>query len=338
MGVRFPLGSLIIPRGTTSYNVAVVVQNAVKGRAQGKVRLELPTDWSSTPASQAVIFDREDAVATYTFRVDLPDNVEPQATTIQAVVDYRGKEYREGYQTITARDLSRMNLFREASHRVQIADIRVLGNPRVGYIMGSGDKVPEALAALDIHPQMLGATDLASGDLTSYDVILVGVRAYAVRADVRKYNARLLEYVKQGGILIIQYQTPEFDQNFGPYPYVMGRRPEEVSEEDAKVTILVPDHPLFIQPNRITSADFKGWIEQRGSKFWANWDDHYTPLLECHDSGQPPQQGGMLWTRYGQGAYVYSAYAWYQQLPQGVPGAYRLFANMLSLPETLDAR
>ena len=164
-------------------------------------------------------------------------------------------------------------------------------------------------------------------------MILVGVRAYAVRDDIRTHNGRLLEFVKQGGTLIIQYQTPEFDENFGPYPYTMSR-PEEVSEEDAKVTILEPAHPIFTSPNKIMETDFDGWFEQRGSKFWRTWDAQYTPLLECHDTGQPKQEGGMLVAKYGKGVYVYSAYAWYRQLPQGVPGAYRLFANMLSLPES----
>ena len=166
-------------------------------------------------------------------------------------------------------------------------------------------------------------------------MIIIGVRAYAVRPDVAKFNGRLLDYVKKGGTLIVQYQTPEFDKNFGPYPYSMGRRPEEVSEEDAPVSILAPENPIFHQPNEITSADFDGWLEQRGSKFWDTWDSRYTALLESYDAGQAPQQGGMLMARYGEGIYIYSAYAWYRQLPHGVPGAFRIYANMLSLPVTM---
>src|SRR5690606_2393397 len=140
--------------------------------------------------------------------------------------------------------------------------------------------------------------------------------------------------------LIVQYQTPEFDNNFGPYPYSMGRSPEEVSEEDAPVEILQPNHPLWNLPNKIMSDDFSGWVEQRGSKFLTEWDNRYVPLLESHDTGQPEQRGGMVIAEYGSGLYVYSAYAWYRQLPYGVPGAYRIVANLLSLPETAqtDAR
>jgi len=251
-----------------------------------------------------------------------------------SVATAQGK-YEDGYETVTARDLGRVNLYREAIHILNSADVRVAGRPTVGYLMGSGDEVPRAVSMLGLQPQLLGTDDLASSDLSRFDLILVGVRAYAVRTDIHQYNERLLEYVKRGGILVVQYQTPEFDHNYGPFPYQQGRSPEEVSEEDASVQILQPEHPLFRAPNRITSADFEGWIEQRGSKFWQSWDENYTALLECHDEGQPPQQGGMLIATYGQGLYLYSAYAWYRQLPQGIAGAYRIFANILSLPAVL---
>ena len=136
----------------------------------------------------------------------------------------------------------------------------------------------------------------------------------------------------KAGNLIVQYQTPEFDAApFGPYPYTMGRRPEEVSEEDAQVTILMPDNPIFQYPNPITEADFDGWVEERGSKFLTEWDGNYQALLTCNDREQEPQPGGLLYTQYGEGTYTYAAYAFYRQLPAGVGGAYRLFINMLTL-------
>ena len=335
MGVRFASTDGVIPLASTAYEVPVVVRSAVSGPAEARVRLEVPRGWLCAPASHSVSFQREDDEAVVRFSVTPPHSATARTYQFAASVSYQGREYREGFQTITARGLGRANLFRPATHRVRTADLQIRGTPRVGYIAGSGDRVAAALSVLDVHPLMLGPADLAAADLTRYDVILVGVRAYAVREDLRKHNARLLAYAKQGGVLIVQYQTPEFDQNFGPYPYQMGRRPEEVSQEDAVVTILQPNHVLFQRPNKITPDDFAGWFEQRGSKFWRTWDDKYTPLLECHDTGQAPQRGGMLVTRYGKGVYIYSAYAWYRQLPHGVTGAYRLFANMLSLPETM---
>jgi hypothetical protein len=137
--------------------------------------------------------------------------------------------------------------------------------------------------------------------------------------------------VKKGGVVVVQYQTPEFDHNFGPYPYVMTNNPEEVTDEHSTVTILDPKNPAMRWPNAITEADFSGWIEERGSKFLKTWDVKYEPLLATNDPGQDPQKGGMVIAHYGSGIYVYTAYAFYRELPLGVPGAYRIFANLLSL-------
>ena len=151
-------------------------------------------------------------------------------------------------------------------------------------------------------------------------------------------NARLLEFVHNGGTLIVQYNTPEFDHNFGPYPYVMSSDPEEVTDEKSKVSILNASNPVFTWPNKISAGDFDQWIEERGSKFLQSWDAKYEPLLETHDPGQPEQKGGLVYARYGKGIYVYNAYAFYRQLPLGVPGAFRIFANLLSLPKNPDVR
>jgi LmbE family N-acetylglucosaminyl deacetylase len=337
MSVSFPLASGVVQRGNSKYELSVVVRNSLTEPSRALVRLELPPEWECEPDHHEADFRRADEESTFKFEVQVPDDVAARQYEVRAVVEHSDNVYREGFQTVTARDLDRLNIYRPASHRVQVADLRMRGTPNVGYITGSGDTVAECMTPFGITPRVLSSADLAAGNLDDFDVILVGVRAYAVREDIRKFNARLLEYVRRGGVLIVQYQTPEFDNNYGPYAYEMGRRPEEVSEEDATVTMLQPDHPVFNSPNKITAADFDGWFEQRGSKFWNSWDHRYVPLLECHDAGQSPQEGGMLLARHGAGVYVYSAYAWYRQLPQGVPGAYRLFANLLSLPETMSA-
>ncbi len=204
---------------------------------------------------------------------------------------------------------------------------------KVGYVMGSGDDVPSSLEHLGVKVNFVGPADIATGDLSKYDVLLLGVRTYAARQDLRTYNNRILEYVKNGGVVIVQYNTPEFDRNYGPFPYVMGSNPEEVTDEISKVRILNPANPVFNWPNKITERDFSGWVEERGSKWMKSWDAQYEALLETHDEGQEPQKGGLLYARYGKGVYVYNAYAFYRQLPEGVPGAYRIFANMISLPK-----
>ena len=210
-------------------------------------------------------------------------------------------------------------------------DVKIAPGLRVGYIMGTGDEVPASLEHLDIKVTFLAPADIANGDLSKFDVLLLGVRTYANREDLRIHNNRILEFVKNGGVAIVQYNTPEYDHNYGPYPYVMGRNPEEVTDEASKVNILAPANPVFNWPNKITERDFAGWVEERGSKWIESWDQQYEALLETHDEGQPPQKGGLLYAKYGKGIYIYNAYAFYRELPEGVPGAYRIFANMLSL-------
>ena len=330
ISVRFASQHIVVPLGQKEFEVTVELRSSVAVDEPGSVRLALPDGWVSQPEAIQFQFARANEEKSLTFRVQ-SSTAAAKEQTIEAIATLSGNEYVEGFQTVTARDLRRLTLFKPARQTVGTVDVQVSGTPKVGYIAGSGDEVAEAIGQLGISTKMLSSADLESSNLGEFDVILVGVRAYAVRPDIRKFNGRLLEFVKNGGTMIVQYQTPEFDNNFGPYPYKMGRFPEEVSEEDSKVAILAPNHEVFNRPNKITPQDFDGWVEQRGSKFWASWDERYTPLLECHDTGQERQEGGMLITEYGQGIYVYSAYAWYRQLPNGVPGAFRLFANMLSL-------
>ena len=337
VSVAFPLREGVLPKNRTIYDVDVAVRSFQDTKVAGTVRVNASEGWSIEPEQYALSGPRsegDELQFQFALSRTSPNAVDP--CRLEAVVEWNGQKYSEGVTTVTARDLDRINLYRPAVHIVRTVEATVLGDPEVGYITGSGDDVAQSLAMLGIRPVMLTSDDLAAANLNEYDVILVGVRAYAVRKDLRKYNSRLIEFVKTGGALIVQYQTPEFDDNFGPYPYSMGRRPEEVSEEDAVVKILEPNHPLLNRPNKIEAADFDGWLEQRGSKFLTTWSKEYLPLLECHDTGQQPQQGGLLVARHGNGVYVYSAYAWYRQLPNGVPGAFRLMANHLSLPQTLS--
>jgi len=326
------IGVISVETGQQIFTVRVEVLNNVKGIAEGKVRLQIPKNWIVTPNEHHLRFTHEGEIQTFPFQVSISPNLEVDVNyTVQAIAEHNEKQYTEGYQVIDHRDLEPRYLYRPASMELHTIGVKVKQDLKVGYIMGVGDKVPQALEQLGIKVQMLGNEDLASGDLSSFNTIVVGIRAYAVRADLKAYNRRLLDYVHHGGNLIVQYQTPEFDAApYGPYPYKMGRRPEEVSEEDAEVTILEPDHPMLKSPNQITSSDFNGWVEERGSKFMTEWDSGYKPLLFCHDKDQEPQNGGLLVASYGAGVYTYTAYAFYRQLPAGVSGAYRLFSNLIS--------
>jgi LmbE family N-acetylglucosaminyl deacetylase len=327
----------IVPLGTKSFPVSVRLHNNVEAAASESVHLEVPAGWRVEPASAAVNFAQagEDQTVGFTLYPQVEDG---KRYSITALVDYAGSTYREGYVLTGYTGLRPYFLYSPAKYETTGTEVKMAPGETIAYIEGSGDDVPAALQALGVHVVFLSAQDLAGGDLSKYDEILIGVRAYAVRQDLIANNARILQYVKNGGVVVVQYNTPEFDHNFGPYPYVMTGDPEEVTDEASAMTILDPSNPIFTFPNKITTKDFDGWIEERGSKFLQSWDPHYIALLETHDKGQPDQKGGLVYARYGKGVYVYTAYAFYRQLPLGVPGAYRIFANLLSLPRSPDVR
>lgn len=333
MSVRLDPANGVIPiaRGAAPIRMRVEVRSWVKGGAESTTRLELPAGWKATPTEARSKFSYEGDTQVIEFSVTPQFVAAGRRYPITAVVRHNGKEYREGFETIRHQDLEPRTLYRPAMAELLGIDVNVAPKLKVGYVMGVGDEIPQALEQIGVTVQMLSPQDLASGDLGGFSTILIGVRASSVRDDYKAHSSRLLEYARNGGNLVVQYQTPEFDTApFGPFPYKMGRNPEEVSEEDSKVTLLDPGHVLFQSPNRVTAADFDGWVEERGSKFLAEWDPRYTALLECHDREQPPQKGGLLFAHYGKGTYTYAAYAFYRQLPAGVPGAWRLFANLIS--------
>lgn len=323
------VGVVALDARDTGYKVTVNLSSNF--RTQGSLRLKLPEGWRSQPENHAFSFSNEGEAASFSFQVTVPSVQKNRDYRIQAIAEIDGRSYSEGYQVIAHPDLEPRHLWRPAAMEIRGVDVKVRAGLKVGYVMGVGDEVPAALEQIGVKVSMLGPQELADGNLDQYDAIVIGIRASAVRPDLKTYNRRLLEYVERGGNLIWQYQTPEFDDAaYGPYPYKMGRNPEEVSEEESKVTILDPSHPVFNGPNRITAADFDNWVEERGSKWLAEWDNRYQPLLECNDRGQAPQKGGLLIARYGKGTFTYAAYAFYRQLPAGVEGAYRLFANLIS--------
>lgn len=334
-------GHAAVPLGASGKTIrlrAEVINNR-DGAGDGMLSLRLPAGWTASPAAHRFQFARTGERASYTFAVSAP-SVEARTYTIDAVATAAGRDYREGYDVIRHRDLETRYLYRPASASVTGIDVTIPPGLKVGYVMGVGDALPAAIEQLGAEVQLLGAQDLAAADLGTFNAIVTGTRAYAVREDLRTYNSRLLDYVKAGGNLIVLYNTPpEFaPSRYAPFPGELPRTAEEVSEEDSPVEILTPDAVVLNAPNRITKADFEGWVEQRGSKFWSTWDRAYTPMLATWDQGQPPQKGGWLHARYGKGHYTYFAYALHRQLPYGVSGAYRLLANLLSLHEAAARR
>ena len=303
----------------------------VEGDVEGSLSVSAPAGWTIDPPSKRFRFSHAGERAFQAFTLTIPA-LESREYRIEAVASTGGRDYREGYDVIQHRDLETRYLYREAAARVRGIDVKIAPGLKVGYVMGVGDEVPSGLAQLGADVHLLGAQELATSDLGRFDTIITGTRAYAVRDDLRTYNRRLLDYANSGGNLIVLYNTQEFVPNqYAPFPAELPGNAEEVSEEDSPVDILAPAEPVFNTPNKITRADFEHWIEQRGSKFWATWDAAYTPMIATWDRGQAPQKGGWLHAQYGKGHYTYFAYAFHRQLPYGVPGAYRLLANLLSL-------
>ena len=319
-----------VPLDAHTLQVGALIHSNVSGPADGTVKLQLPDGWLSSPAEMpfhiAAAGEEQNMLFTVT-----PAHMQAKRYTLTAAAKYAGHTYTDGYTVAGYPGLRRSYYFRPASFRAVGVDAKVAPGLKVGYIMGTGDEVPQSLEFLGVHPQLLSAQDITGGDLQQYDVIVLGVRAYAARPELATSTNRLLEYAKHGGVVIVQYNTAEYNHSFGPYPYTLSERPENVVDETDAVSLQLPEHPLLNWPNKITTHDFDGWVEERGHSFMRTWDPHYQALTEAHDPDQDPQKGGLLCARYGNGAYVYVAYALYRQLPEGVPGAYRIFANLLSL-------
>jgi hypothetical protein len=309
--------------------VSVTVLGNVVGDAV--LRLQAPPGWSVEPSEHGITLAAAGQEATRRFTVQIPALAEEGRFQIHAVADFQGRRFSRGYRVIDYPHIRSHLFYRDAVTYVEVLKVDTAPGLNVGYVMGAGDTVPNAIEQLGSGVSLLSAEDLASADLSRYDTILVGARAYEFRPDLVANQQRLIDYAREGGTVIVQYQTLASEGvTFTPYPAKLSRA--RVVDETAPVTILEPTHPIFRWPNRITEKDFGGWVQERGLYFLEHWDDRFMPLLESHDAGEPPQRGGMLIAPYGKGQYVYTGYAWFRQLPAGVPGAFRIFANLLSLP------
>jgi LmbE family N-acetylglucosaminyl deacetylase len=318
-----------VPLSATSFAFSCGLRSNVKGPAKGSVRLRLPAGWESSPAEAPFSFGHDGDTTMLTFQVT-PHALAAGSYEIRAVADYGGKTYEEGFRLVGYAGVRPYPSYRPATYRAVGVDVKTAPSLHVGFLPGTGDDVPRALEDLGVQLKILSSADIETGDLSAFDAIVLGVRAYAVRPELRASNNRLMSYVSGGGVLIVQYNQQNFDRDYGPYPFSVGNAPRVV-DEASPVKILEPRNPLFGWPNKISAADFAGWQEERGHGFLQKWDEHYQALLETHDPDQEPQKGGLLLTHYGKGIYVYDAYALYRQLPEGVPGAFRILANLISL-------
>ena len=321
--VRFDREVYIFP-GSDAKVIRLIARSALR-EIEGDIRLQLPDGWSSEPASHPVRLAAGGAETAVEFLV------RPGGGTgsMTAEVVSGGRSYGLTRSEIDYPHIPAQTLMPRAGARVARVDLKRAGR-EIGYVMGSGDLIPEALTDVGYRVTLLSDEDLEGGDLAEFDAIVVGIRAYNTRPRLRRHQDRLLEYVHDGGNLVVQYNTlsRQHEDPRGPYPFSLSR--DRVTVEEAEVRILIGNHALLNRPNRIEESDFDGWIQERGLYFPNQWDERYEAVLSSNDPGESPKDGGLLFTRYGEGTYIYTGYSWFRELPAGVPGAYRLFVNLVS--------
>ena len=331
--------ALLFPNGS-SKTVELQVKANVAG-VSGHVQAQAPPEWTLTSGAQDFHLTASGDECALSFQIAPPSR--EITGVLNASVQLGDQRVAVAMQTISYPHIPPQVLFPPASAKVVRAEVRLLPKS-IGYVMGAGDDVPQALRQLGAEVALLSPDDLARGNLSRFDAIVTGVRAYNTRPDLRANEERLLDYAKNGGTVVVQYNVADGGgpvapvdsgvlNHIGPYPLTTSR--DRVTVEEAPVQFLDPASPLVHQPNELSARDFDGWIQERGLYFASKWDAHYQTLFETHDPAEKPLTGGTLYVRYGKGAYVFTAFSWFRELPAGVPGAFRIFANLLSAGKTL---
>jgi LmbE family N-acetylglucosaminyl deacetylase len=323
-------GQQVIPtEHDGEFRVRVGVSSNLSGAVKGTFHLEVPSGWNAEPANVPMAFHKRGEKQEVEFKIS-PTSLKEGRAKIRAVLESGGVNYSEGYSLVTREDLDSFYYYQPALQRISIVDVKVPRDLKVGYIMGAGDDIPTVLGQIGMKVTPIPAEKLAGEDLSQYQTIVLGIRSYDTQKDLAANNKKLLDFVYNGGTLVAQYNTGVADFNKGKFtPYSAELSRARVSVEEAPVEILAPEDSVFHYPNQITEHDFDGWVQERGLYFMDQWDDHFKPLLACHDPGEPPQKGGLLRGQYGKGTYIYTGYAFFRQLPAGVPGAIRLYVNLL---------
>ena len=316
------------------------------GAGQAELRLEAPAGWSVRPAAAPLRFASEGEEAGARFEVTPPAGIAPGLVSLRAVALADGREYREGLQVVEYEHVERRQLVRPAEARVLALDVRTAPGVAVGYVAGSGDAVADAIERLGVPLTRLGADELAFGDLSRFSTIVTGIRAYDTRPDLRSAHSRLMQWVAAGGHLVVQYNRDAFNRlpgsggrgpadasPYAPFPAVVTS--ERISDEAVPMRVLAPRHPLLGAPNRIGPGDWSGWVQERGIQFLAARDPRYSELLAASDPfpGNPGEKRGILVdAAVGRGTWTYVGLALFRQVPAGVPGGWRLLANLISRP------
>jgi LmbE family N-acetylglucosaminyl deacetylase len=323
VSLMLPARALVVPMGTTTLAIPLRAKSESVAQTRGTLHLETPAGWSATPMRLPL----DDKSPTFSLKLP-PGAFHPGTVTASANVAEH--TYTEGFTPIGYEGLTRTNYFTDAKTRIVPVDLQVAPHLRVAYLPGTGDEVQSLLKNIGINATTLTVSDIAAGKLANFDTLLIGTRAYTAHQDLEAATPKILDFARNGGTVVAQYQAHAFHSASAPYPLTLSGDGDKVVEEIAKVQLSASSTGVLNWPNKITPADFDGWVEERGHGFPASWDEHYDAPTEVHDTDQAPQRGGLLVAHYGKGYYVYCSFALYRQLPEAVPGAYRLFANLLS--------
>ena len=314
----------------TSPKPVTVRLKAGKADLKGTLELCHAEGWRAEPEKVDFELAQKGEEQSFTFTLFPPE--EQSEEMIVPLVKIGEASYTQAIKLIEYDHIPTQTIFADASVKVVKIDIHKAGS-RVGYYMGAGDEIPASLEEIGYDVSLLDDRDITSDNLQSLDAVIMGVRAYNTEDRLKFHQEKLLDYVKNGGTLIVQYNTNRGlkipMEQIAPYPLEISR--DRVTVEEAEVRFLKPEHPLLNYPNEITAKDFEGWVQERGLYFPNKWDDAFTPILSSNDPGEDPADGGLLVAKYGEGYYIYTGYSWFRELPAGVPGAYRLFANMISI-------
>ena len=314
-----------------SREIAVRLRGQARGVVEGSVRLEAPAGWSVEPASAPFRVEGRGTLASATFRVRPPEGG-AERVVLRALAEGSAGRWDAAVEVIDYPHIRRVAYLVPAEVAVSRVSLQVATGLRVGYVMGTGDGGYGALRQMGVDAELLTPEQVKAGDFSRFKTVVIGVRAYETRPDLVAANARLLDFAREGGTVIVQYQQYQYPNGgFAPYPVTISSPHDRVTDETAPVRVLDPANPLFTKPNRITEGDFVGWRQERGLYFLGSWDARYTPLLEMSDPGEAPLRGSLVVAPLGKGLYVYTALAFFRQFPAAVPGAYRLFANLVSL-------
>jgi LmbE family N-acetylglucosaminyl deacetylase len=325
-----PSAGIVVATNAT-FKVTAHVRSKASVQSLGGVRLLLPGHQELAKATGTAEAGETDIP----FTIE-SSRLKAKTSALTAAVTEAGHDYSEGYRPVGYPGLTYTNYYTPATYKASVVDLHTAPNLKVAYLQGTGDDVPAYLPDIGITPTILALSDLTTEKLAQYDAVVLGIRAYSAHAELAGAGSKpLLEYAKNGGVVIVQYNNGRYGTEDAPYPITTPLASQDhahdVVVEAQPVVVLAPDAPVLNWPNKITSADFDHWVEERGHGFAGTWAPEYQALLETHDPGQDPQKGGLLVARTGKGYYIYCGLALYRQLPEGVPGAYRLLANLLSV-------